>query len=360
MSFNTNDINNTINLGNYEEYFVLYMDNELSEGQRKMVDAFLLVNPDLQAELEILMSTKLPAEEFSFDKDALLSGSMKLNVIDEDLLLYIDNELPADKKKIVELELATNKTYQLQHQQVLQTKLDATEVIAYPNKEELYHRKERVIAFKLWMRIAAAVIIMAALGIVYFESNNSSPVVQPSIAETNPSSQPTTAPVKNGDITEHASEEVANTNVIGKGDNHAVTIAKLRTSNNSTKHVTQEPENVIASIDKANDMEQQHSLAKATNAIAMNSSVEVATASFDPSEQIINKSRVTSALDLRNTINATEPAVPQHAVASNNENKGSFKSFLRKATRMIERKTGIDATDGDDELLIGAVAVKLK
>jgi hypothetical protein len=93
----------------------------------------------------------------------------------------------------------------------------------------------------------------------------------------------------------------------------------------------------------------------------MNAAMEEPT-SFDPSKQIINNSRVTSALAQRNTsIKATESEVPTNDVAENKENKGSFKSFLRKATRMIERKTGIDPTNGDDEeLLVGALAVKLK
>ena len=114
MSFESNNMN-TIHLGNYEEFFILYMDNELSKEQVKMVDDFLIANPDLRAEFEILVSTKLPLEEFSFNKRDLFAENMNLSAIDEELLLYIDNELPADKKKIVELELASNKDYQLQH-----------------------------------------------------------------------------------------------------------------------------------------------------------------------------------------------------------------------------------------------------
>jgi hypothetical protein len=33
---------------------------------------------------------------------------------------------------------------------------------------------------------------------------------------------------------------------------------------------------------------------------------------------------------------------------------------LRKATRTLERRTGIKAVNDDDELLVGAVALKLK
>lgn len=356
MSFNANNINNTINLGNYEEYFVLYMDNELSDDQRKMVDAFLLANPDLQAELEILMSTKLPAEAFCFDKETLLSGSMRADVVDEDLLLYIDNELPSEKKKIVELELTNNEIYQLQYQQIFQTKLDASELVAYPNKEELYHRTKRVIAFKPWMRVAAAIIVIAATGILYFTNSGSTPVAPASIAATEPRVQPAANPIQqNTAVVKQPSQQIAVANATPVTKQADETITNMQEQNRNVNQAVPQT-NDMARIDEANKIEQEHNLVDATNAIAMNATMDATTASFDPSERIINKSRVTSALDQRNTINEPTPI----SVADNSENKGSFKSFLRKATRMIERKTGIDATDGDDELLIGAVAVKLK
>jgi hypothetical protein len=40
--------------------------------------------------------------------------------------------------------------------------------------------------------------------------------------------------------------------------------------------------------------------------------------------------------------------------------KGSVKGFLRKATRLIEKRTGFDPTNENGELLLGVVAVKLK
>src|SRR5438270_13618660 len=113
MSFNHND---TIHLGNYEEFLILYMDNELNEQQRIMVEEFLSAHPDLQSELDILMSTKLPTDSISINKNELMSHHMKLSSVDEELLLYIDNELSSDRKKTVELEINSNKDYALQHQ----------------------------------------------------------------------------------------------------------------------------------------------------------------------------------------------------------------------------------------------------
>lgn len=361
MSFNAND-NNTINLGNYEEYFILYMDNELTADQRKMVDAFLIANPDLQAELEMLLSTRLPAEEFSFNKETLLAGSMKLNAVDEELLLYIDDELPEGKKKIVEWELASNPTYQQQHQQLLQTRLDASEVISYPNKKELYRRTERVAALKPWMRIAAAVIVIAAMGVLYYAGNNSAPAVPPVTAEVK-EPQINTEPSQNqAKAAEKPSQQPAIAENFIPKSNHAEQAEKENTErNNEVKYAAQSITDVITNT-TTEDVVSTPPLVRSTTAIALNSNMEATTASLDPSKEILNTSAVTSALSQRNTtINATTPAVPGNDVADNNERKGSFKSFLRKATRLIERKTGIDPTSGEeDELLIGAVALKLK
>src|SRR5215210_4512676 len=100
MSFKQNDIN--ITTGNYEEFFVLYIDRELSDAQMKMVDDFLAAHPDLRHEFELLKSTKLPMETFTFDKDCLMAEQMHPGPVAEDLLLYLDNELPDEKKSIID------------------------------------------------------------------------------------------------------------------------------------------------------------------------------------------------------------------------------------------------------------------
>ena len=70
------------------------------------------------------------------------------------------------------------------------------------------------------------------------------------------------------------------------------------------------------------------------------------------SSVILNNRSVTSET-VHRKIDTTEQ---NKDVASN---KGSVKGFLRKTTRLIEKRTGIDATN-DGELLIGAVAINLK
>jgi hypothetical protein len=354
MSFNQNDNNQTIHLGNYEEFFILYLDNELSEEQVKMVDEFLITHPDLQAEFEILLGTKLPAEDFSFDKHELLAENMKVSSVDEELLLYIDNELTTDQKKRIELEIFANKDYHFQHQLLLKTKLEPSEQIVYPNKEELYHRTERrIVAFRPWMRIAAAVVVIATAGIVYFNSQSASDAAA---AEQNKLAniKPVTVPV----VKEQNRKPELNSNHNVEGQIALKGTAKKQSPSlsNPTKK------------DKVEVKEQSSDANMAIN------TTNQPQADPTPQRPVVRKINfdgfdkgITETTAIVNTANVTSSVVPRPTFADASDNsstadnrKGSVKGFLRQATRVIEKRTGIDPTNQNGELLIGAVALKLK
>lgn len=88
-----------INRNNYEEYFLLYADGELTLAEKQAVDAFTHQHPDLAEELKLLMDVVLPHEM------AVMSGKdrlMKLAEWNENtptpqqtaLLMHLDGELP--------------------------------------------------------------------------------------------------------------------------------------------------------------------------------------------------------------------------------------------------------------------------
>src|SRR5687767_4825043 len=100
MSFSSNDNNSIITNENFEEYFVLYIDNELSPEERCAVENYLLQYPELQIEMNLLLASKLPVEEINLtNKEVLFAESMRVNGLDESLLLYIDNELNIEESK---------------------------------------------------------------------------------------------------------------------------------------------------------------------------------------------------------------------------------------------------------------------
>ncbi len=361
MSFNQPDNNShMIHLGNYEEYFILYMDGELAPEQEKMVDEFLKSHPDLQAEFEILMSTKLPAEEISFNKEDLMADRMRMNMVDENLLLYIDNELTFSEKEKIEAALRQGGDISQQHAMLMKAKLDPKEVIPYPNKEELYHRSTRVVAFKTWMRVAAVVAVIATGAVFYFQQSGGSggsdvgpvagttpktitrPSVDPSLPAQSGSDDPL---LTKTEMTEsHQKDQIA--------------VAVQQPSRKAVKHA--KPEKGMEIEEKPVEQEM----------IAFEKPV-VDKNAYDPDisakvtkgvSEIINVEPVTGLLPERNTIIqpiTKEEQINSGVIASNNR-KGSIKGLLRKATKVIEKRTGIDPTNDDGQLLIGAVAIQLK
>jgi hypothetical protein len=368
MSSKQNDTN--IHLGNYEEFFILYMDNELSDAQMAEVDAFLALHPDLQAEFELLMNTRLPLENFQIDKEALLSGAMKLEGLDEELLLFLDGELPSDRRKVVELELDANPHFRQEFDLLQKTKLDAAETVTFPDKASLYRHTERAGLFRPWMRAAAAVLLIGSLGALYLATNGEKtpdPVAQ--------------QPGKGTDAARNTEQMIQPTNdtettitpVIGKptanpGEGQLAQAPVLSKKGDAPKPAVkkQEPnpvpepdQDLIAYTDPhpGNGQDQQGQPDATQNNRANTGAIQTIAADPLPVNGL-NKINVTSEPAIRNTVNDVAAAAPEKE--SSDGARGSVKGFLRKATRLIEKRTGIDPTNEDGELLIGALAVKLK
>jgi hypothetical protein len=359
MSFKQNDIH--IHTGNYEEFFILYVDRELSDAQMKQVDEFLSAHPGLQAEFDLLVSTRLPKENFSFDKTALMAENMHPGSVMEDLLLYLDQELPADKKNIIEFELASNKDYQEQYQVLQKTKLDDAETIIFPHKKDLYRQPARVRVFQPWMRVAAAVMIIATAGVLFLINNGQDNTRLPA-AGSGPLSQTAktpagTQPSNNGTTTVEVNTAATSPAADIKTPVHTIQPAHKKMQR--AVH-TNEPDNLTAYTPSPNTVQANDNstepvmlVSRMSDAIPARNISRTVAATLQPLDpgETINKSPVTSILSERTTV------VTNNEVASNK--KGSVKGFLRKATRLIEKRTGFDPTNDNGELLIGVVAVKL-
>ncbi|MFN8242626.1 MAG: hypothetical protein U0X40_01120 [Ferruginibacter sp.] len=149
-----------INRHNYEEYFLLYVDNELSAADRKAVDLFIAENPDLRQELTILQQTILEPGSFVFDAKAGLQKSEAPTPLQEDLLSYLDNELSAPAKTAMEALLARQEEVRAELNSLQRTLLEP-ETIVFADKASLYRHEEgaRVIRIKWWQIAAAALLL---------------------------------------------------------------------------------------------------------------------------------------------------------------------------------------------------------
>jgi hypothetical protein len=183
-----------INRQNYEEFFLMYVDNELSEAQRTEVEAFVQQNPDLSEELAMLQESVLLPDEVSFTgKESLYKNenSININNYEEYFLLDVDNELSTEEKGEVEKFVLQHPKLQDEFTLLHQTKLPV-EVIEFKDKASLYRKEERerrVIPMRfVRLAIAASVIgLIATLWFVYPDAEK----VQDAIAKTeNPVSKP--------------------------------------------------------------------------------------------------------------------------------------------------------------------------
>ncbi len=159
-----------INRHNYEEYFLLYADGELSAIQKTSVEHFIAANPDLEQELTLLLNSKIPIDTtVSFSHKHLLYKpeieSISLQNMEEALLLYIDDELNETDKAKTEAIIRQNATIQESLSILQKTKLEKEQII-FPNKQYLYKKDTPVIGM-VWKNILAAAVIIGCLVIAW-------------------------------------------------------------------------------------------------------------------------------------------------------------------------------------------------
>lgn len=149
-----------IHRGNYEEYFLLYVDNELLPAAKQAVEDFAEANPDLKLELDVLLDTKLSVDDVAFDAKASLFKADMVSV--ETLqLLSIDHELNDEQADALAAFHRTDKKALEQFEWLQQTTLPLEEVI-YPYKEKLYRRSATVLSMR-WLTTAVAAAVLIAL-----------------------------------------------------------------------------------------------------------------------------------------------------------------------------------------------------
>src|SRR3954452_14382262 len=160
-----------INRHNYEEFFLMYVDNELNAHQRAEVEMFVRQNSDLQNEFEMLKQTKLEADEdieFAQKTELLkIKESIALDNYQEYFLLYIDNELNKSSREAVEKFVLQHPQLQDEFTLLKQTVLPHERVV-FHDKKSLYRKEEKRVVYLNWTRIAVAAALIGATALVWW------------------------------------------------------------------------------------------------------------------------------------------------------------------------------------------------
>lgn len=373
---------------NYEEYFILYLDNELSSADRREVELFVQQNPDLKAELDILFQSQLPVDtDVVFNrKESLLkseSVTIKEDNYEEWLLSYIDNELSGAEKTMLEKFVAERPALKKELEVLQKTKLQP-ENIVFRDKSILYRREEkvRVIAIN-WRRIAIAASLVLAVGtaaVVLFKSNEekpadianvenrkvvpaqqnstpASPAVKEEIQDTDPAEQPLAVVPA-----EPIQAETANTKKSAVVDNPVKSDTRVK-ENNVADIINKEELAVVPEKKKSNDLPEPVYNPNVINNIAKENPIAMVepttktplTNSKETSPVVTVTPATTGALYTSNT--SAETFDPGDEGQNGKKNK--LRGFFRKVTRTFEKNTNIKATDDEDRLLLAGLAIKI-
>lgn len=374
---------------NYEEYFILYIDNELSSDGRRMVEAFIAQHPDLKEELELLQQFKLePDTAVTYTgKEELMkidgSSPVTLTNYDEWLSLYIDNELTAEQKVNVEKFLAENPAINAELSLYKRSKLQP-ETIIFSHKESLFRKEEKVHRITpIWWRVAAAVLLVIVATTVVLV-NNKSGGSKDDIAKTLPGTEKPTTPVQLPEqtTTENPVAVVEEKNTVApentntkndalKQNNNVATIKNSKSSpkNKMQKNLTAPLKKEETAIVVTNNDKPNNNLPKPLNnpnIVDINTaqkaitSVDIPAKSTSKNDVLTNTGVTSPKLQPSNSIVAASFTNTNEQLEEPDGKKNKLRGFLRKVTRTFEKRTNIEATDDDGKLLVAGLAIKLK
>ena len=365
---------------NYEEFFILYWDNELTASQKQAIENFVKENSDLQEEFKILGETRFtPDASVQLEEKEFLLNKSFINITnyEEQLLNYIDDELSSEERKEVERSAAKYPTIQKELALLQKTKLQPEAEVIFPDKSTLYRREEKVRVISMtWFRVAVAAAIILIAGFVTLRLVNTnekgdSPTVA-SVGESNdqPPNNKTAEPVTQPKVQPEKDKEQA----LAATDDKSTPEQKAK--NTDIKNLVKENKSshpLIASkrenknnLSKEGKRPDQTSNEQGNNKDAIIASVDVPNNEAVKSEskkpnKLLDNSSVTNKASFTSDIVIVGPTRNEKDEFKDKEKDGGgLKELLRKTARVFERRTKIQTTTEDNKLLVGAFAVSLK
>ena len=376
-----------ITRNNYEEFFILYLDNELCSDDRREVESFVRENPDLKNEFDLLLQTRMtPDHDLMFDgKQQLLKTASPAPIsetnFEEWLLLYIDNELTPKEKIAVEEFVTQNSSAENALKQLQKTKLHPEHAVVFPNKEILYRREKRtpLVAIRVWRIAVAAALLLGISTAAFFVLNDNNKTNEGQIAsEKMPGANSTkndSSDKRPGETGTTGSEITKNDEASGKEVAPSINVVADNQKNagaeneKNKQHYTVSPKQEEKLIAQNNVTSQQTSNLPDTkhNPNANNATEEKPIADLTKEEALTsnndNKPNEVVTPDIASSLNngrAAEPVEPDYALGTDDSGKkNKLRGFFRKVTRTFEKRTNIKATDDEDRLLLAGISIKL-
>ncbi len=331
-----------INQHNYEEFFLLYVDGELSATDKQAVDRFVQEHPHLAVELEMLQQSQLPIEAWDFDdKDILYrNGSAEINTSnhEEQFLLYVDNELDTEGKEQVERFVLQHPALQESFTQLKQTRL-VPEQIFFPDKASLYReeKKERRVIYMRWQQIAVAA-VLTGVAVLLWTVIPQQPNTEPVLA------QQTNTPVANGNPT--ATITAPSITTVTGGDK--VTTVTAGNTNPTNRAVTTQQK--TATSNPATDLLAANTEAVKAVDVPRNDANVITTVSGSAFETVAsNTNRVSGDNAVLDNVDMVKPANEPLSISADNTETNIYPA--------VYRELDTESADQKKTLLLGSLEI---
>lgn len=169
-----------INQHNYEHYFLMYIDNELSGEEMAAVNDFIMQYPNYANKLEALQQLKISPDTLIYENKFSL---YKLSEQDEQSITYLDNEMTNEEKASFENEISTDINLQTNVKQWQATFITPPTTIEIdPNfKNSLYKKSAQIkplwatVTFKRWASVAAILVVVIGYNLFNAENKQEKP-----------------------------------------------------------------------------------------------------------------------------------------------------------------------------------------
>ncbi len=251
---------------------------------------------------------------------------------------------------------------------LFETKLAANLNIQHPDKNSLYAEnigKRKLILFPYWVRIAVAASIILAISLFIFNplklikpeeelANNNNPIILISPIDIKTKGFQTTE----SEILIPVEKSNSEKQLLADSKNNRSVLISEKPENEKNFN----PESIVSKqAIKPNLIREELNPVKQLNVnVNTVAHANIAKSKIEASQQLINNSLVTS--DIVETYNSQSTETNDlfiYAVAEDKSNK-MFRGFFRKVTRLFEKTTNINATDGEERLLIAGLAINLR
>jgi hypothetical protein len=379
-----------INRHNYESFFLLYVDKELSAVERRTVEMFVQQNPDLKMELDLLQQTIVNADDIVLNKKDWLYKEEEITALQENLLLYTDDELNVADKNKVEFLLNANATAKAEWNLLQQTKLQPDMAVVFEDKQLLY-RKEggKVVGFKWWRVAAAAVLLGFGLwaGVSVYKNNfqktdsSEALVIENKIkqgqekidlsadAKIQRTSVVENAAVENATSGNNTASTKSQQKNVGPDKNVEASVEKVNNQSTITAQqstaaqnsITKKPDNNLPKPYLDNINKSTSNETTVTNVLPSNSSSRVsgnndAVVKINPKEnksniEDLNVGKTDPNITALQVVNTDKTADGENNarylnVDNNKEKRSALAGFIRKAKRVLERTTNVKTGEG--------------